>query len=186
MDTNEAVKILKDGGVIVFPTDTVWGVGAFIESGEGIEKLYRIKKREKDKPTAVLVGSLDQAREYGDFNNVVEDLVEKYWPGALTVVVPAKRGVNKTILNDEGGVGIRYANNKIVEELCLGLDGGIVATSANFSGEESPKSLEEISSDFLNSVDGVVGVGDGGGKSSTVVDCMGEEMKVLRQGDVFI
>jgi len=186
MDVLEAVKIFKNDGVMVFPTDTVWGVGAFIESREGIEKLYRIKNREKDKPTALLVGSMDQAREYGVFNDVTEDLVKKYWPGALTVVVTAKTGVNKEILNDKGGIGIRCAKNKLVKELCESLSGGIVATSANFAGGESPKSLAEVSKDFLNSVDGVVGVGDGGGKSSTVVDCMGENVKVLRQGDVHI
>ena len=186
MKVDEAVRILKNGGVVVFPTDTVWGVGAFIESKEGIEKLYRIKNREKNKPTAVLVGSVDQVGKYGDFNDATKNLVEKYWPGALTVVVPVRGRVNKAILNDKGGIGIRYANNKIVKELCLGLGGGIVATSANFAGEESPKSLVEISGDFLNSVDGVIGVGDGGGKSSTVVDCMGEKIKVLRQGDVLV
>lgn len=186
MDINEAVKILKDGGVMVLPTDTVWGVGAFVDSKEGVEKLYQIKKREKGKPTAILVGSMDQAEICGYFNDMARKLATKYWPGALTVVVQAKSGVNKKILNDVGGVGIRWADNEMVRDLCEGLDGGIVATSANFAGGKPPKSLSEVSGDLLDSVDGVVGQNDGEGKSSTVVDCMGEQIKVLRQGEVLI
>ena len=127
---------------------------------------------------------ISQAEKYGDFNDVACDLVTKHWPGALTIIVPAKRGINKKILNDKGGIGIRYTKNKLVKDLCEGLDGGIVAASANFAGGESPRDLSEISSDFLNSVDGVVSGDDGKGKSSTVVDCMGEDIKVIRQGDI--
>jgi L-threonylcarbamoyladenylate synthase len=186
MDITEAAGILKEGGVVVFATDTVWGVGAAIESNRGIEKLYRIKNREQDKPTAVLVGSMSQAERYGDFNDAARELVEKYWPGALTVVVSAKKGVNRKILNSNGGVGIRWADNKVVSDLCRGLGGGIVATSANLAGGKPPMNLSEVSGELLTRVDGVVdGVG-GGGKSSTVVDVMGENIKILRQGDVWV
>jgi len=186
MDITEAVEILKNGGVMVFATDTVWGVGAAIESKKGIEKLYRIKNREKNKPTAVLVGSMSQAYKYGDFNDVAKELAIKYWPGALTVVVPAKKGVNGKILNSNGGVGIRWADTKIVGNLCRGLGGGIVATSANLTGEKPPTNLAEVSTDLLDRVDGVIEMGGGGRKSSTVVDLMGENIKILRQGDVWV
>lgn len=220
ISVNEAVKILRGGGVVVFPTDTVWGVGASVDSKNGVDKLYQAKKREKNIPTAVLVGSMDQAEKYGVFNKEAKELTKKNWPGALTVIVGAQRGIDKRILNSDGGVGIRYANSQIVRDLCEGIGGGIVASSANLAGEKTPKKLINVSKELLEKVDAViyapeqpstrashvseqaryaastvrgkvrcVAAGEGGmegGLASTVVDCMGKKIKILRQGDIWV
>ena len=184
MKTDEIVETLINGGVVLFPTDTVWGVGVYINSKIGMDKLYKIKNRSANKPTAVLVGSMDQAKTYGVFEKESLDLVNKHWPGELTVVVKARSGLDERLINVDGGVGIRYPNNELIEELCRKLSGGLVASSANVAGEKAPVKFEEIDKQLLNMVDEVIMGESGSGKSSTVVNCMDNKMTVLRQGDV--
>jgi L-threonylcarbamoyladenylate synthase len=181
------VRILRSGGVVVFPTDTVWGVGAAISNEEGLKKLYRIKGREKDKPTAVLVADLEMALGYGVFSERAGEMVRKCWPGALTVVVRVKNErVPKLVSGGRMTVGLRVPDHKLVQKLIENLGEGIVAASANFAGGVAPKKLEEIDKKLLRMVDGVVKGEVGTGQASTVVDASGDELVVLRQGEIKI
>jgi L-threonylcarbamoyladenylate synthase len=180
----KAVEVLRNGGVVVMPTDTVWGMGASIESSEGIRKLYRIKKREKDKQTAVLVADIRMAEQYGVFNQLARSLASKYWPGALTLVVPAKEKVTELILGRERKVGLRVTKHKIVQDLCQKLNAGIVAGSANFAGEKPAKARRELDGDLISKVDLVVSGEAGGQEASTVVEVFEDKVKVLREGPI--
>jgi len=179
----KAVEILKRGGVVVFPTDTVWGIGASVESNKGMKKLYRIKKRERQKPTALLVADVKMAERYGVIKGKAKELVKSHWPGALTLVVKAKRKV-PDIIQKNGKVGLRVTDSGMVNELCSELNGGIVAGSANFAGEALPKKKNEIDIGLVEKVDLVMDGKVGGGEASTVVEVVEDKIKVLRQGSI--
>lgn len=181
------VQILRDGGVVVFPTDTVWGVGASIESVEGIEKFYQVKKREAEKPSQVLVADREMAQKYGVIEGVAAELAEKWWPGGLTLVVPAREKVPESVRQGRETVGLRVPDHKDCRQLIEKLGSGLVASSANFTGGVAPKVYGEIDPKLLEIVDGVM-EGLAGGRTSSSVVAVGEngEMQVLREGDVKI
>lgn len=186
-DLDRATTIMKDGGVVVFPTDTVWGVGALMSSKEGVEKFYKVKGRGSNKPSQVLVGNMEVAERYGAFDERVKELTKKYWPGALTLVVKAKvAAVPELVRGGRDKVGLRMPKHRRLLELLEKLDEGVVASSANAAGGEAPKGLDEIDEDWLGRVDLVVEGEALEEAVSSVVDVTGEEMVVLRQGGVDI
>ncbi|MEO8581936.1 MAG: L-threonylcarbamoyladenylate synthase [Patescibacteria group bacterium] len=183
-DLHKTAEIIQNGGVAIFPTDTVWGMGCSIENIDAIEKFYAIKKRESDKPTAVLVGSVDQAKQYGMFNDQALLLMKAHWPGALTIVVQATERVPHSILGPQKTIGLRLPNFKIVEQLTQLTKCGLVTGSANFSGQPSPFKKADLDPDLLQLVEAVVEGECGGQPPSTVVDCTQQELKILRQGTI--
>ena len=174
---NKAVSVLKAGGVIIFPTDTVWGIGVSIASSSGIEKLYKIKKREKDKPTAVLISNLNMADSIGRINRKAKELINKYWPGGLTIIVKAKNSINNTI-------GLRLPNHPLALALIEKLGTGLVASSANFSGRIPPLKKEQLDGQLIDLVDYILPGESGGKPASTVVDTTKNPFVILRQGAV--
>lgn len=183
---NKTVKILKSGGVVIFPTDTVWGIGCSIENPDAIKKLYEIKRRELNKPTAVLVGSLKQANKLGIFNTKTLTLAQKYWPGGLTIIVKAKSMVPKNILGPNNTVGIRIPNHPLFLSIANNLDFGIVAGSANFVGQPTPTRKNQLDSNLIKLVDYVVDGESLGLFASTVVDTTLSPFKVVRQGLIYL
>lgn len=183
---DEAVRILKKGGVIIFPTDTVWGIGVSVASKEGISKLYKIKKRKRGKPTAVLVSDMGMAGKLGEFSKEAINLAKKHWPGGLTIIVKAeKRFVPSSILGEGGSIGLRVPDNKLVLEILKKFGTGIVAGSANISGGVAPRYFGEIDKKLLDKVDYVVSGeswDSGSEKPSTVVDTSKKPFVVLRKG----
>lgn len=180
----QAARILKDGGVVIFPTDTVWGIGVSLERLEAIRRLYQIKKREKDKPTAVLVADWWAASQLGEIDPQAQKLARSYWPGGLTLVVKAKPRVPKEILGPGGTVGLRQPNHKLALELIRKLGGGLVTASANFSGQPAPARRELINQALIDQVEMVL-EGEAGGKlTSTVVDTTVTPFKIIREGEV--
>lgn len=185
-DMQDVVDILRNGGIVVFPTDTVWGVGAAINSPEGINKLYQIKRRDPQKPTGIFVGDLQMAREYGQLNSTATELVQKYWPGQLSVVVRATDKVPNSIQGPEGTVSLRMPNHPTTAHLLLLLGVPLVQTSANFADQPTPSSFEEIDPSFLKIVDHVIEGGCANELPSTIVDATTEPVRVLRQGPIHI
>ncbi len=183
----EAVKKLRNGGVVVFPTDTVWGVGAAVSSEKGLEKLYRVKKRDKNKPTAILVSNMHMAEKYGVFSEKVWNMGVRYWPGAVTLVVPEREGVVPELVSGgTGKVGLRIPKHDGVVKMIDELGEGLVASSANVAGEEAPRLRGEICNQVLRAVDGVVEGEAGEGVSSTVIDTTRRSLEVLREGSVLL
>lgn len=180
-----AVTILKNGGVVIFPTDTVWGIGASAASPKGIAKLYQVKHRPEDKPTAILVADLHQAKQYGIFDAVASKLALHFWPGALTLIVPALPGAPKEVQGKNHTIGLRVPAHSLVQSLCQELGSGIIAGSANFSGEVTPKKYAEISKNLLDSVDMVVSGEEAlGQQASTIIDLSTGETTIVRQGPI--
>lgn len=184
----DLVKILADGGVIMHPTETCYGLACDVFSEQALEKIYEIKGRDAKKPLAILVADFEMAKEYGIFGAVAENLAKKYWPGALSIVVPRTEKLPEFLNKDEKFVSMRVSSDKFSTDLVKALKKPIVTTSANLAGENVMYEVDmEKFGEKKNLIDFVV---DGGkipeNKPSTVVKVDGGSVTVLRQGDVVI
>lgn len=186
----EAKARLLAGGVVVFPTDTVWGAGARWKSKKGVERLYELKGREHQKPIAALVADMQQLEELDlDFSalaphqhhNMVS-LMKAFWPGGLTIVLPWK-GKPDYCKWERPTLGVRVPNHPVAKELLL-QSGPILQSSANFSGGLPPSTYEALDIDFTRHTHGVLSGESGGEAASTVVDLTGSELNIVRVGCV--
>lgn len=173
----KAVNILKKGGVIAFPTETVFGIGAALDQPAAIRKIFRIKKRPKNKPLQVLVATMEQAKKLGKFNKKALELAEKEWPGPLTLVVYKTRKVPKLVTGGSSKVGLRMPDHKIVLQL-IEKCGPLVATSANRSEEKPSLTAKEVKK-YLLEIDFILPGRVKIGKASKVIDAS-RGVKVLR------
>lgn len=180
----KSVSILNKGGLIVFPTDTVYGLAAKFDETEAIERIYQVKGRDQTKALAVLVGNLDQLKiiSTGISKNATK-LIKYYWPGAMTLILE-KRGDLKAQLSIDNSIGIRIPDDRFVRELSERI-GPLATTSANRSGFPSTTRVDEVLEQIGNLVDLIVDGGEcEGGVPSSVVDCRFEEIKILRDGAI--
>ncbi|MFH1542347.1 MAG: L-threonylcarbamoyladenylate synthase [bacterium] len=160
MNIDQAISTLKSGGVIAFPTETVFGIGACIDQPAAIARIYELKKRPKDKPLQILVASLEQAKTLGEFSLEAEEFARKNWPGPYTLVVKKKNGA--------GTIGLRVPDHEVPLALIKEC-GPLAATSANQSGEKPATDMAEIKS-LVFGVDYVVPGKVVTGKASKVID----------------
>jgi L-threonylcarbamoyladenylate synthase len=183
----EAADKLKAGGVVIFPTDTVFGIGCKVTATDGIEKLYQIKGRDPSQPTHILVSNPQMASEYADLSNPkIERLIQAFWPGPLTLVVPAKdaKGLHSSLINSEGMVGLRMPDHQDLLEIIDQVGEGVLGPSANKKGESPPTHRSEIDKELLSLVDYVIGENSGGKLSSTIVTVSRYNWSVLRPGPI--
>jgi len=181
-----AARCLKNGGLVAFPTETVYGLGADAGNGEAIARLYAAKGRPSFNPLIAHVASLAAARKLARFSADAEKLAAKFWPGPLTLVLPKLPGgaVADLALAGLESVALRVPAHPLAQALLAAFDGPIVAPSANRSGHVSPTSAAHVLSDLRGRVDMLI---DGGpcavGVESTIVGCLGEPT-LLRPGGV--
>ncbi|MBO4804982.1 MAG: threonylcarbamoyl-AMP synthase [Paludibacteraceae bacterium] len=155
-DIKNAIKTMKNGGIILYPTDTIWGLGCDATNEEAVKKIFEIKKREDSKSMLVLTDSAGKVeRLVGDVPKIVWDLVEVS-DKPLTIIYPGGKNMAKNLIAQDGSVGIRITNETFSKELCAQFRLPIVSTSANISGEPSPSNFSEISEEIIKSVDYVV------------------------------
>lgn len=132
----KAIKTINSGGVVIFPTETVYGIGCSIDSKEGVKRIYKIKGRDKKKPLQVLISDLKQLTNLvSRIETPTQQLIDKHWPGPLTIIFKNKA--------DNGTIGIRMPDHKIALKL-IEACGPLYATSANKSGEKPPISADEV------------------------------------------
>lgn len=182
-------KSLLDGELIIYPTDTVYGLGAIIENQKSLENIYKAKTREFSSPLIALVSSVDKVDKIAYLDDekkeILNKLAEKFWPGALTVILKKKEVVPGIMVSNGDTVGVRIPNLDLALEI-IDLAGGILATtSANISGEASPKSYMDLSQEIKERVNILV---DGGecliGEASTIIDLTKLKPKILRKGAI--
>ena len=182
----EAVRILKNGGIVIFPTDTAIGIGCRIDNEEAVRKLFEIRKREKNKPVLALVDSVEMAQDYllSIPKKVKDELVNIYWPGKLTIVLQARVDkVPSLVTGGTGTLGVRFPNNVTLLQLIKGVGVPIVAPSANFSGEKTPFSFDDLNPELVKQADFILkGKVDLENNVSTIIDCTVEPWKVIREG----
>jgi len=185
----QAVKILNNGGIIIFPTDTAFGIGCRSDNETAVCRLFRIRKRPEIKPTPVLVSSIEMAQKYllPVPDAVKTKLIKKYWPGALTLIL---RCVEKKVpgLVRGGGdtLGVRMPDHVIALSLINGVRVPILGPSANFHGGKTPFTLDDLDKDLVNQVDYVVKGECGVKQVSTIIDCTREPWQILREGAIRI
>lgn len=173
----KAAKILKSGGVIAFPTETVYGIGALLNKPKAIRRILKIKKRPASKPLQVLIANMKQAQELGKFSAKALRLTKKKWPGPLTLVVYKTKKVPKLVTGGTLKVGLRMPAHRTVLNL-IRKSGPIAATSANISGKKPFLNGKEVVNG-LPALDYVLPGKAKLGKASRVVDAAAG-FKVLR------
>ncbi|MGL4954524.1 MAG: L-threonylcarbamoyladenylate synthase [Cetobacterium sp.] len=172
--------------MIIYPTDTVYGVGANIESLEGIEKIYAAKERNFSSPLIALLSKVEYIEKIAivdkDKKNLVEKLAKEFWPGALTIILNKKNSVPDIMVSGGETVGVRIPALKLAQEIIEAVGGILPTTSANISGEITPRSYDELNDRFKERVDIIV---DGGvsplGVESTILDLTKDIPKILRE-----
>ena len=182
---NQAIVILKDGGVIAFPTDTVYGVGVDPFQPEAVRKLYQIKGRPIDKPIPILVGSVDDVKHVAqNLPPSFSQLAEQFWPGGLTLIVEAK-ALPPEVTAGGNTVGVRMPDHPLALALLQRFGGAIAATSANKSDEPPATSAAEVRSEFGELINIIL---DGGQTAtriaSTVLDLSVSPPQIRRQGGI--
>jgi L-threonylcarbamoyladenylate synthase len=180
---SEAVKALKNGGVIVYPTETAYGLGADFLNSKAVKKIYKIKGRNFNKPLSAIVSSLAMAGKLIRFDKISLKLAKKHWPGPLTLVLQSKEKSGKYI-------GLRVSSNKLAMAIVKRMNRPLVATSANISGKKECYSVDEVIKQFKNKKYQPDLIIDAGrltkNKVSTVVKINRKEIEVLRKGKIMI
>jgi L-threonylcarbamoyladenylate synthase len=154
-DIEAALDVLFKGGTILYPTDTIWGIGCDATNEKAVKRIYEIKKREDKEGMLVLLGSPDRLDRYVDVPDVAWNLID-ITDKPLTIIYPGAKNLAPNLLASDGTVGIRIVKDSFCEKLIQQFKKPVVSTSANISGKKSPRIFSEISREIINSVDYVV------------------------------
>jgi L-threonylcarbamoyladenylate synthase len=181
----QILTFLRMGGVIAFPTDTAYGLGADPFNEAAVQRIFEIKGREETKPILLLVNSIAMANSIADLSERALALAERFWPGPLTMVVPARSTVPAIVTAGTGTIGIRWPNAAFATRLMDAFDRPITATSANRTGMPSAVTVAEVREQLENSLDLIV---DGGTLpargGSTLLDLTENPARLLREGPI--
>ena len=180
---------LKKGKLIVYPTDTVYGIGGVITNEETIKNIYKAKDRSFSSPLIALVSDIQKIEKIAiikeENRDKIEKLIKKFWPGGLTIILESKEIVPPIMISNGKTVGVRMPDHEIALKIIESAGGILPTTSANISGEATPRSYDELDEKFTNRVDIVV---DGGkcpiGTASTIIDLSSSNIKILREGAI--
>jgi L-threonylcarbamoyladenylate synthase len=179
-----ALDVLTGGGLVAFPTDTVYGLGALAFDANAVSKIYLAKGRGQEKAIPILVSDLDHIyRVSSSVNEFAIKLGKKFWPGPLTIVVP-RHSTIPDVVSPLPTVGVRIPNLNVTREL-LRLTGPLAVTSANMSGQTSPSTAKGVNAQLNDRIPLILDGGvTPGGIPSTVVDCTGEQPVIVREGPI--
>jgi L-threonylcarbamoyladenylate synthase len=182
----EAIAALRRGNVIVFPTETLYGLGADALNSEAVEQVFQLKGRDPVNPIPVLVSDREMLHTVvADIPEAAQELIRQFWPGPLTLILPARKNIPKALCNPSGGVGVRISSQAIATRLVSALGRPLTATSANPSGKEPARTVQEAKTYFGEQIEVFVEGGKLTAKTgSTVVDVMGDRIKIIRQGEI--
>jgi L-threonylcarbamoyladenylate synthase len=184
-DVEAAVGILRNGGVIAMPTDTLYALTAVASDATAVKRVYAIKGREGGKALPLFVADPEMAETAGVFNPGARCLARRFWPGPLTIVVPRRGDFHSDALAGLDTVALRQPNSEIAQSIIEGVGDPVTGTSANRSGGRDPVSPAEVRRQLGHEIDLLV---DGGncavGVSSTIVDCTSEPPRILREGAI--
>ncbi|MGH7246289.1 MAG: L-threonylcarbamoyladenylate synthase [Candidatus Levyibacteriota bacterium] len=183
----KVIDVVTKNGIIIFPTDTAFGIGCRIDSKEAVKRLFSIKKRDAKQAVPVLVDSIAMAKKYVDEIplEVEEKLLKKYWPGALTVVLPCKKDrVNSLVRGGNNTLALRQPDNKAILQIISAVGLPLIGTSANFHGEKTPYEFTDLNPTLVGLVDYVLIGSTFAKNASTIVDCSEKPWKIIRQGAV--
>ena len=182
----EGISILKQGGVVAFPTDTIYGLGAAANLPHAVEKIYQVKQRPRDRALPLLLADVSEISQVAHpVPRIAWLLARAFLPGALTLVLPKSESVPDIITGGGNTVAVRVPAHPVPVALARGLGAPVVGTSANISGQPNSLTAEEVNNQFADKIELVIDGGRcPGGKESSVVDVTGEAPVLLREGAI--
>ena len=184
-EIDAAAEVLRKGGLILYPTDTVWGIGCDATNEEAVARIYALKRSQNKKSMLVLCASADMTVRYVDRAPGIAFEVQEMATSPLTLILPGAAGVAANLIPEEGTLGVRIPDHEFCRLLLRGLRRPLVSTSANLSGEATPAGLEEVAREIVDGVDFVVNPrfeGKPTRKASSII-AFGEggEVKIIRE-----
>ena len=186
----KAAKIVRDGGLIAYPTETFYGLGASIERDSALQRLVRMKTRPHSAPLSLIVSGMEMVRPLCDEKEVdwerAEGFTDELWPGPVTIVLPARSGLSEALVGPSGGIAARVSSHPVARELVERVGAPITATSANYRGEPPPTHHKELlGSNLRQELDFVLEAGKTSGeRPSTILELRGGTVLLVRLGAV--
>lgn len=155
-EVGKALKIVQEGGIILYPTDTIWGIGCDATNTESVKKIFKLKQRDEAKSMIILLDTENKLESYvREVPAIAYDLIE-YAENPLTLVMPGAKNISPALISEDGSVGIRVAKHDFCQQLIQRLRKPLVSTSANISGKPSPQNFGQIDQEIIDGVDYVV------------------------------
>lgn len=184
LDFSKAIKALSNGEIVVYPTDTLYGLGADIYNNDAVRKVYKIKKRSYNNPLSIAVSDFKELKKLAYTDKNTQTLAKSFLPGKLTLILYKKNCMSDIITGNLDKVAVRIPNNKIALEL-LSNFGPLTATSANIHGLKTPNNIKDIKKQFKEKDIAVcLDNGNINGKPSTIVDLTNDKIDILRKGAI--
>ncbi len=191
LSLEKAISVLNDGGIIIYPTETFYGIGCKISSEKAISSVFQAKKRLLALPLPTIVSDLEQVFTCTQLSkamqNDVEDLAKAFWAGPLTLLLPARKNVSTLLTGGTGKIAVRLSSHPVAVALAKGIGEPIVSSSANISGKNPTACFQELDEELLQRVNGCVNLSPKpkGGQASTIIDVLGsKQIKILRNGAI--
>lgn len=180
----KAKEILEKGGIVIFPTETVFGIGCLLKFTKTIKKLYQVKRRDTEKGTLCLFASIEKVRQLVKTDERFEILAKNFWPGPLTIVAPVRKTLPRLVLGPRKSLGTRVPDHPFLKRLLPTLSSPLLSPSANFQEARPPRTVSEIDKQLIELVDYVVNIEPGGLQPSTIVNLTTEPYNIIRSGSL--
>ena len=185
MNIDKIVKEIKKGNLVIIPTDTVYGISADMTNEKAIEKVYNAKNRDKNKPLILLVSNVDMLKEYTEkLNSLEEEIINKYLPGKLTILLHKNSKVSDKITGKSDLVGIRMPNSKQLIQIIDKVGNPIISTSANISGKATITNPKDVEKEMLKHISYVEDAGTLNNEPSSIIKIENEKIIVIRKESV--
>ena len=179
------VDVLRSGGIVAYPTDTMYGLAVDPRSDTAVEHLFEVKARDRTAAVALIAADVAQAQQAGMFGASELVLARAFWPGPLTIVVPASRQLSPSLTGDLQTVGVRVPAHAVAQALAAAFTSCITATSANLSGRPPAVTADEVAAALGSSIDAVIDAGPApGGAPSTIVEIVNHRPVLRRNGAI--
>lgn len=179
-------EVIRSGGIVAFPTETFYGLGVDPKNESAVQRLFAIKGRRPDQPILILLNNPEPVGDWAlEVTPSASRLMERFWPGPLTLVFKAQRGVLPALTGGTGTIGLRVPGVVLIRQLLAAVGGALTGTSANISGTRSPRTATDTAAVFGEAVDLILDGGTTpGGRPSTVVNTIAEPLRLIREGVV--
>ena len=178
---DEAASILKEGGLIAFPTETVFGFGVIFDNKFSYDRLISVKRRPPEKPFTLMLSDVKQIEEYAYVDDRANKLIKKYMPGQFTIIMKAKENLPFYCVSKEGNVGIRISSDDMVRNLIRKVGKPLLVPSANKSGEPPLTKSEDVISIFDKEIDGII-IGESTSNVPSTIVLIDKDVHILREG----